>query len=38
MAGCSWSKVSPAGIGAVEYLRVLGNGDVLVTAYRTRPT
>ncbi len=30
--GVSWSKVSPAGVAAVEYLRVLGNGDVLVTA------
>ncbi len=35
--GGSWSKISPAAIASVGYLRVLGNGDVMVTS-RSDPT
>jgi hypothetical protein len=35
--GGSWSKISPAAIAAVGYLRVLSNGDVLVTSH-SNPT
>jgi hypothetical protein len=31
--GESWSKISPAGISAVGYLRVLDNGNVMVTSH-----
>jgi photosystem II stability/assembly factor-like uncharacterized protein len=31
--GSTWTLISPAAIGAVEYLRVLSNGDVLATSH-----
>jgi hypothetical protein len=31
--GRSWSRISPAAVSAVGYLRVLDNGDVMVTAH-----
>ena len=35
--GVSWSRISPVAVSSVGYLRVLGNGDVLLTA-RSNPT